>query len=386
MTERLYYRDSYLREFEARVLERSEDGAVLYLDRTAFYPDSGGQPSDTGLLNGVPVAGLTDEGDRIGHRMAGPVSGEVVAGQIDWTRRFDHMQQHSGQHLLSAVFVELFNAQTLSFHLGAEASTIDLDLQALSPEQVLAAERRANQVVSENRPLTVTFESAAEAVELRKPSEREGLLRVVSIAGLDRSACGGTHVRASGEIGCILIRRLDRIRGTVRVEFLCGRRAVERARADYEALARIARLFSAALDEAPAQVAAQLESAKALEKQRRQLESDLAGYQGRELYASTVPGSDGFRRVERRVAAGRLDEMRALAQSFTAQPKAVFTAIVEQPPSVLLAVSADAGVNAGERVKAAVAAVGGRGGGTPRMAQGSVPDRAVLEEAVRRLL
>jgi alanyl-tRNA synthetase len=311
MTERLYYRDSYLREFEARVLQRSEDGCVLYLERTAFYPDSGGQPADSGFLSGVPVVDVAEEGDRIAHRTAHALMGDQVTGQIDWVRRFDHMQQHSGQHLLSAVFIELFDAQTVSFHLGPETSTIDLAVPALSPEQVRTAQLRANEVVFENRPLAVTFESAEQAADLRKPAEREGVLRVISIAGLDRSACGGTHVRATGEIGCILIRRLDKIRGTVRVEFLCGRRATGRARADYDALARIARLFSTAIDDAPAQVAAQLEAARTLDKQRRKLEADLAAYHGRELYASTPPDPEGFRRVVRRAAAGSPDEMRA---------------------------------------------------------------------------
>jgi alanyl-tRNA synthetase len=239
-TKRLYYHDSWLAEFSARVVDRSADGRCLYLDQTAFYPSSGGQPHDTGVLAGVPVQDVVDEGDRIAHLTAAPVNAVDVECRVDWSRRSDHMQQHSGQHLLSAVLVELFDVPTVSFHLGEESSTIDAPVASLVPQQVRAVEERTNEVVVENRPVTVSFESAAEAQGLRRASDREGPLRIVSIQGLDRSACGGTHVRATGEIGPILIRKLDKIRGNVRIEFLCGLRALRRARADFDALSRVA--------------------------------------------------------------------------------------------------------------------------------------------------
>ena len=231
----------------------------------------------------------------------------------------------------------------------------------------------------------MTYEEATNVQGLRKATEREGTLRIVSIEGLDRSACGGTHVRVTGEIGAVLIRKLEKVRQTVRVEFLCGGRAVRRARADYQALNRVAQLFSASLDEAPAMVAAQLETARAADKARRKLELDVAAYQGRELYQSTAPGPDGVRRLVRRVSDGSLEDLRALAQNFTAQPQAVFLATLANPPSVLLAASADAGVDAGQMLKAALAVVGGRGGGSARMAQGSVPDKALLDKVVEKL-
>jgi alanyl-tRNA synthetase len=295
------------------------------------------------------------------------------------------MQQHTGQHLLSAVFEELFHLRTVSFHLGADSSTIDLEGGAVDARMAAAVEARSNEIVWENRPVGVAYEDAASVQGLRKATEREGALRIVSIDGLDRSACGGTHVRATGEIGTVLLRKLEKVRQTVRVEFLCGGRAVRRARADYEALNRVAQLFSASLDDAPGMVAAQLETARAADKARRKLELDVAAYQGKELYRNTAPGPDGVRRLVRRAAAGSLDELRALAQNFTAQSQAIFVATLAQPPSVLLATSADAGVDAGQKLKAALAEVGGRGGGTPRMAQGSVPDSALLEKVVEKL-
>jgi alanyl-tRNA synthetase len=385
MTERLYYHDSYLRDFSARVVETSGDGVTAYLDRTAFYPTSGGQPFDTGSIADVPVIEVVDEGDRIAHRLAAPLRLTAVAGTIDWRRRFDHMQQHTGQHLLSAVFEELFALHTVSFHLGQESSTIDLEGGPVDGRIIQEAEQRANEVVFENRPVAVEFQHAAEVQGLRKASEREGTLRIVAIEGLDRSACGGTHVRATGEIGPILIRKLDKIRQTVRVEFLCGSRAARRARADFEALSKIAQLFSAPADETPALVAAQLETARAADKARRKLEMDLAAYQGREVYEATTPGPDGIRRHVRRMTAGSMEELRALAQSFTAQPKAVFVAILENPAAVLYAASVDSGIDAGQAVKQALAGVGGRGGGNARLAQGSVPDAALLEKVLQGL-
>jgi len=378
MTERLYYHDAYLRTFDAAVIEAACGGSTVYLDRTAFYPASGGQPFDTGSISGVPVLEVVDEDDRIAHRLAAPLGSGPVACAIDWPRRFDHMQQHTGQHLLSAVFESRFGLRTVSFHLGADTATIDLEGGAVDAGRVEEAERAANAIVWENRRVGIEFQDAAGAGGLRKASDRAGTLRIITIEELDRSACGGTHVRATGEIGVILIRKLEKIRQSTRVEFLCGGRAARRAHADFTALSRAAQLFSAPPDEVPALIAAQLESAKIADKARRKLEADLAVYQGRELYEATPAGPDGIRRHTRQNVTGSMDTLRAIAQSFTAQPRAVFVAAIENPASILFAVSADVGIDAGKAVQAAVTAIGGRGGGTPRMAQGSVPASAAL--------
>ena len=383
MTDRLYYTDSYLRDFSARIVAASD--SVVYLDRTAFYPTSGGQPFDLGSIGGAAVLDVAVEGDRMAHRLEAPLPVGPVDCAIDWTRRYDHMQQHTGQHLISAVFEDLFGLHTVSFHLGADSATIDVEGAAVDARTLVAVERRANEIIYENRPVAVIFENAAEAQGLRKPSDREGTLRIVSIDGLDRSACGGTHLRATGEIGAVLLRKTEKIRQATRVEFVCGSRAVRRARADYEALAKTAQLFSSALDEVPAAVAAQLETARAGDKARKKLELDLAAYRGRELYDRTAPSHDGVRRATERLDRGSLEELRAVAQNFTAQGKSVFLASLADPPSVLLATSADSGVDAGQLVKAAVTAAGGRGGGNARMAQGSVPSPEALAAALEKL-
>jgi alanyl-tRNA synthetase len=386
MTERLYYHDSYLTQFRARVVARADGGLRVWLDRTAFYPESGGQPSDGGTLGGARVVDVVDEEDRIAHVLEQPVMEDEVEGRIDWARRFDHMQQHSGQHLLSSVFEELYAMKTVSFHLGAEASTIDLDAASLSAEQIAAAELRANELAQQNRAVSVSFEDASEASGLRKASEREGTLRIVTIEGLDRSACGGTHVRATGEIGPVLIRRTEKIRGNVRVEFLCGMRAVRRARADYDALSKIARLYSAAVDDTPELAASTLEQARDAEKTRRKLALELAERRGRELHAAAAEDAAGLRRHVERIKAGAIgDDTRALAQSFTSLPRAVFIAVSDSPPSILLAASKDSGIHAGNVLKERLAAAGGRGGGNAQLAQGSAPDAGALERALEEL-
>jgi alanyl-tRNA synthetase len=385
-TARLYWEDSYRTEFEARVLERDATGLRLYLDRTAFYPESGGQPCDTGWINDVAVREVVEEGERIAHVLEMPVTEERVRGRIRWERRFDHMQQHSGQHLLSAVVLDLFGAPTVGFHLGAEVSTIDLGVASLGREQIVRAEERANELVFRNLPIRARWEDAGEASELRRAVDRGGPIRIVTIEGVDRAACGGTHVRATGEIGPILIRKLDRAHKGVRLEFVCGLRAVRRARSDFEALTAIARTLSTGLDRAAEQAAAQARALEESEKTRRKLALELALRRGRELYEATPAGPDGTRCVIRRQASGKADEeLRALAQGFTERAGAVFLAVFEDPPSLLLAVSESGGWDAGAAVREALGAVGGRGGGSARMAQGSAPDRQALQEAAARL-
>ena len=378
MTERLYYSDSLLAEFDANVLEASGDCLRLYLDRTAFYPSSGGQPFDLGDVNGVPIVDVIDEGERLAHVLSAPVSVASVHCRVDMARRRDHMQQHTGQHLLSAVLAEMYGIATVSFHLGAEASTIDVETAALDGARIAAVERRANEIVMENRAVSVSYEDASSGPELRKASERGGILRIVSIVGLDRSACGGTHVRSTGEIGPVLIRKLDKIRGIVRIEFLCGLRAISRARADFDALSQIARAFSSPAGETPALAVALIERSKDAEKSYRKLAVELAQYKGRELYGQTAAGTDGVRRHYREIALGPAgDDLRSIAAGFAAQPKALFVALTLDPSAVLVAASADSGIHAGNVVKAAVTDLGGRGGGSAAMAQGSVPPEAL---------
>ena len=384
MTERLYYTDARVTEFSARVVEVSGDR--VYLDRTAFYPTSGGQAFDTGTLGDARIVDVVDEAERIAHVLDRPArfaAGDELRARVDWTRRFDHMQQHTGQHLLSAVFEELFGHKTVSVHFGDDSSTLDLDAASLSMERARKAERRANEIVLEDRAVTVTFEDAAAAQGLRKAVDRTGEIRIVEIAGIDRSACGGTHVRGTAEIGPVVVRRVEKNKQGMRVEFLCGWRALARARADFDALSGMAAVLTASVDELPVLVAAQAARAKDAESAARKLAEELARYRARERYDAAVPDESGVRRIVETAAA--MDPLRAMAQAIALLPKAVYTGSVAAPPGIVFAASADSGLNAGEMLKSALGANGGRGGGSPRVAQGTVPDAAALARVLAAL-
>jgi alanyl-tRNA synthetase len=385
MTERLYYTDSYLTEFTARVA--SVDGTRVYLDRTALYPTSGGQPHDLGTLGGAQVVDVVDEDMRIAHVLASAptyASGEQVQGLVDWRRRFDYMQQHTGQHLLSAIFEDVAGCKTVSVHFGEGASTLDLDTDTLSADRCDEVARRANAAVLENRPVAVTFEDAATAAGLRKAADRVGDLRIVSIDTLDRSACGGTHVRSTGEIGPVVIRRVEKFKKIRRVEFLCGWRALDRARTDLQVLTRMATAMSAAIDDLPALVDSQLTSLRAADSDRRKLAEELAKHRARELHDAAAPDGTGLRRIADRTSA--MDELRALAQAMSRLPRTLFVGATASPPSIVFATSEDTGIVAGTVLKAALAAHGGRGGGSPRVAQGTVDDVSALDAVVSTLM
>jgi len=386
-TDRLYYTDAYLTRFRATVVASASEGRRVYLDRSAFYPTSGGQPHDLGTLAGIPVTDVVDEGERVAHLLAAPLDETSVEGEVDWTRRFDLMQQHTAQHLLSAVFEDQFGWATVSVHFGDASSTLDLETAGLTGTQAEAAEARANALITENRPVEVSFEDAASATGLRKATQRAGTLRIVTIAGLDRSACGGTHVRATGEIGALFLRKVERTKGQVRVEFLAGGRAIRRARTDADLLGALAAGFSAAPEELPVLVESRREQLQAAQAANRSLAEQLAGFQVRAAYDAAPPGAGGARWF--RMAVGEeqgRDALRPLGQAATALPGAVLLATLDNPPTVLLAAAADSGVDAGALLKPALAEVGGKGGGSARIAQGTVPGGEALAKLVERLL
>ncbi len=384
MTERLYYTDAYLAAFTAAVSEHAEGGRRVFLNRSAFYPTSGGQLHDLGTLDGIPVLDVVDEGERVAHLLAAPLTSSRVQGLVDWPRRFDHMQQHTGQHLLSAVFTELLNAETVSVHFGADSATLDLDIGEVSAGEIADVQDRANAVAAENRPVSVTFEDAATVTGLRKPSDRAGVLRLVTIAELDKSACGGTHVRATGEIGSILIRKVDRVKKRVRVDFVCGLRAARRARADYLALAHVAGAFSAAIDDVPTLVDHQRQEAREAHASRETLVAQLAEYQAKERLAAVQPIA-GRRLVEDRAASGSLEAFRPLALAVAGHDAAIFLGVTEEPAAILLTASPTSGIDAGAVLKQVLTSHGGRGGGSARLAQGSLPGKELLVKALASL-
>lgn len=289
MTERLYYHDSFTKQFGANVLRCEPDGSrwKVVLDRTAFYPTSGGQPHDLGSLGGTQVLEVADAEDHIVHYTSAELPAGPVEGRLDWLRRFDHMQQHTAQHLLSAAFIELFGLQTVSFHLGEQFCTIDLKVAALTQRQLDEAERRTNEIIFEDRVVEVRFGTAAELAEagVRKEVDREGVLRAIRIEGFDFQPCGGTHLARTGQAGLILLRKSEKRRDSVRVEFVAGGRALAAARRDHAILSEAAAKLTCGLPEVPAGISKLSEDRRAQSSEMKKLESRLADLEAFRLTA-----------------------------------------------------------------------------------------------------
>lgn len=376
MSDRLYYEDPALLEFDAVVTGAvAADGRPgVVLDRSAFYPTSGGQPFDTGWLDDVRVLEvLEDEAGRVVHVVERPVEpGRRVRGRIDAERRLDHMQQHTGQHVLSAALDRLSQARTVGFHLGADVSTVDLDVP-LSPEALMAAETEANRIVWEDREVAIRTVSEAEAASLplRKEPERAGPLRIIEVAGYDVSACGGTHVARTGSIGSIAILSGERLRGGTRVEFVCGGRALRQMRVFRDAVAGCIRSVSVAPSELPAAVARMQADGKDQGKAIRHLQERLAAYEAAALAAAADVLPDGTRLVVRAVEAADPGVLKAMASAICAQPGfrvALFSS--SSPRLALVARSKDVKADASAALRSLFARFGGKGGGRSDLAQG----------------
>lgn len=403
MTDRLYYRDSFLYDFDAEIRESLENPRpALILDRSAFYPTSGGQVHDTGTITIANSNGnlrvnevVETEDGRVVHYLDAPAGefhkneikpGTRVHGQIDPTRRRDHMQQHSGQHVLSAAFVRLFDMHTVSFHMADDYCSIDLDTPNLAKEQIEAAEYMANDVILENRPVDIRFVTREEAgkLGLRKiPAADRDELRIIDIRDFDLSACGGTHVNQTGQIGCILLRKAERVRQGWRVEFVAGQRAVATARRDFTTLTEAAGMFSAHIYDVPQLAAKALDEIRSLRKQGEQSKEELAAAQAAVLLGET-PEANGRKLVIRTFADRELNSIKLLAQKLTRlAPNAVVLMATTSPqPSLVFAQSPGQAYDMGSLMKQIMAKLGGRGGGTKDMAQGGVPKADEIEAAL----
>jgi alanyl-tRNA synthetase len=323
MTKRLYYDDSYLRNFRAKALKisQTEKGCEITLDQTAFYPSSGGQPHDLGSIHsGLVEDVFENEGGDIVHCVDRPVDSQDLECIIDWERRFDHMQQHTGQHVLSQAFLRTSKLGTVSFHMGVDYATIDLNAESVSMEQVHKTEDLANSILYENRPVRVRIATPEEAPELslRKESHRSGPLRIVEVVDFDVSACGGTHVKSTGEVGMISIRKIERVNRQARIEFVCGRRALKLHRRDIQSLEAIARTFSVGLHETPQRVEKQGEEVRQLRRLLQEKNKTLASLLAREIYLE-APEYQEFKMVKRLFEYEEIDFIKLLAQSVVAQ-------------------------------------------------------------------
>ena len=390
MTQRLYYTEPYRTSFDGTVVsvEAVDERWHVVLDQTAFYPTSGGQPFDIGTLGGAAVIDVIDgEDGSIAHVVSGMLKpGDVVSGAIDWGRRFDHMQQHTGQHVLSAAFDRVCGVRTESFHMGAAASSIDL-AREVSATELEQAEDEANRIVWEDRMVRIRFASAEEAaaMPLRKESLRTGPLRLIDVEDFDLSACGGTHVARTGAIGIIAIGGAEKFRGGSRVEFLCGGRALERFRLWRESMAATQRHLSVAPEEMAAAIERMQADAKAQQKIVRGMQEKLATQEALALIARGTRAGDRLVIVEA-IEGWDAQGLKAMAVAAAAMDPAAAIALftTTTPALVVVAKGASGGIDAGAVLKELVAKFGGKGGGKPDLAQGgglSAPTTELIAKA-----
>jgi alanyl-tRNA synthetase len=382
-TDRLYFEDPYRIEFDARVSQTlSHEGhPAVILDRTCFYPESGGQPADKGTLDGISVLHVFEKDDHIVHVLEKEISSETVIGKIDWVLRFDHMQQHAGQHILSQCLVHLFDAATRSFHLGERTSTLEVDLRNISEIEAEQIEKLANNVVFQNKEIKSCFysEEGISEVPLRRPTKKKGDIRVVTIADFDHTACGGTHPNTTGEIGVIKILKWDRIRNNVRFEFICGLRALQ----DYTRKHRDLRDLSNSLTVDDSEVVGFFEKLvsdlKAQKKINRKLLEKVVRYEAGEI----MDEADG--KIIKRIFSGRtLEEIRLLALTVMREGEHVvlFGLVTGERAHLLLACSENLGIDMRELVPIVSPLILGKGGGRPSLVEMSGEKKENLEQAL----
>lgn len=378
---RLYYTDSMLRTFSSRVTrcDETDSGVRVVLDSTAFYPTSGGQPFDTGTLGSASVIDVVDD-EELGvvHVVDRPLRvGELVEGVIEWSRRFDHMQQHTGQHILSAAFDRTCGVRTESFHLGTTSCTIDLAREVTLAE-IAEVERVANQVVWDDRPVTVRFatDEEAAALPLRKESLRSGTLRLIDVTECDLSACGGTHVPRTGMVGVIAVAGWERFKGGSRIEFVCGGRALAAHGRLRDQVTALVRQTTVAPHELGGAFERLQSENRASQKTIRSLQEELATHLAATLVASAEHVGQ-FRRVLVAQPGWDAVALKTLAAALASHPGIVAVVTGSGTPAPLVvARAADVAFDAGACVKQITTALGGRGGGRSELAQGAAADAA----------
>jgi len=394
MSERLYYSDSRLTQFTARVVDIVEingrSGVVL--DRTAFYPTGGGQPHDRGTINGIAVVDvLEDESGRVIHitesEPDGP--GATVEGRVDWTRRLDHIQQHTGQHILSQAFIRVCNAETRGFRIDEESATIDIMLDSPTQEIISEAEELANRIVFEDRPVNIhqaTSEEELSRFPLRKDPAVEGCIRIIEVSGFDFSPCGGTHARRTGEIGLIAVRGWERAKRMCRIEFVCGGRALRDYRKANRAATEVALLFSTARDAGPESVARLIDENKQQKRRIKELLQLATEAEAMQLLERAEQRA-GFQLVKSIFDRRDIEEVKLLAQKITARGLSVVLFGVRDRDAARLVFARSSGLeqDMGVLIARACAELGGRGGGRPELAQGGGPNAAKLQEVIDQI-
>lgn len=388
LTQKLYYQDPYLTNFTTKMTHQAYDDNVcpyVTLEQTAFYPTGGGQPCDLGTLNGREVIGVEEVEGQIKHflREPMPASTLTLEGKIDWDRRFDHMQQHAGQHILSAVFEELFAFKTIAFHLGRESNTIDLDVEALTDPLIKQAEERANNIVFQNRPIETKWVEPDELdhYPLRKQPSVSENIRLVIMEGFDYNPCGGTHPKQTAEVGPIKIIGWERHRQHVRLQFICGKRSLNDFNAKQTILKSMSRLLQSAEKDLPEKVEKLLQSQEKLEKYLSIEREKLINLEANDLIRQSSEDEFGLLVVAKSFSDRPLKECQHLAQIITEQEdNAVVLLTLSSGDRVQLvcARGKQPDINMNDLVKSVLPLINGKGGGKPAFAQGG--GQALLTE------
>jgi len=385
-TKRIYFEDPYQVEFESKIIARVKHNnrPALILEQTCFYPESGGQPADKGTLNGVELIDVIEDEGRILHIIDQEVVETKVKGKVDWKTRFDYMQQHAGQHILSQSFWGLMQGKTMSFHLGQDVSTLEIDIQKISDMELEKVEEEANKVIFQNRNIKTYFvdEDKIGKVPLRRPPKKSGLIRVVEVSDYDFSACGGTHPSRTGEIGLIKILKWGKLRNNLCFEFVCGSRALKDYTLKNRILLQAASRFSVREEEVLSAVEKLFADLKNGKKQTKKVLLKLSELEARDIRQNTEGG------VIKKVYSGRSrDDIRHIALNIIHNPGYIvlFGLKAARKANLILARSEDVDFDMRELIPAASQLINGKGGGRPSLVELAGDNVENLKHALEEL-
>ena len=394
MTKRLYHQDSYLKEFKAKVLKKIkiDNQPAVVLNETAFYPTSGGQPYDVGVIQDVPVVEVVEEGDEIIHILKEELKEEInseVIGKIDWERRFDHMQQHLGQHILSGALIEIYGAETVSFHLGEKVCTLDIAKEKITEEEVKKTEECTNEIIFNNRPVKCYFlegEEELKRLNLRKMPDRKGKIRIIEVENFDLSACGGTHCRTTGEVGLIKITKWEKRGEKIRLEFICGWRAWGDYFRKNELIKNISNKLTIKDSELGEAIDRMLEEQKEIRKELKEFKEKLQEYDARNLINESSLVDDGIKIINKVFEEKNFQEVMGLGQKIiNLDDNVVVLAGIKnkgEGAKILFACSGGLNFDMNRLIKEAGKFIEGRGGGTPNFAQAGGKRAEGIEDAL----
>ncbi|MDD5015661.1 MAG: DHHA1 domain-containing protein [Atribacterota bacterium] len=392
MTKRLYYQDSYLKEFKAKVLKKIkvDNQPVVVLDKTAFYPTSGGQPYDKGFIQDVPVVEVVEEGDEIIHILKEEIKEKInseVIGKIDWKRRFDHMQQHLGQHILSGSLMEIWGAETVSFHLGEEVCTLDIAKEKFSKQEVKEAEECTNEIIFKNKPVKCYFvegEEELKRLNLRKIPEKTRDIRIIEVEDFDLSACGGTHCRTTGEVGLIKIIKWEKRGEKIRLEFICGRRAWQDYFWKNELIKNISNKLTVKDSELGEAINRMLEERKKIGKELKEYKEKLQEYEAKKLIDESSLRDNRIKIINKVFEEDNFQEVGELVQKIINLDENVVVLFGTKKGGVkiLFACSRTLKYDMNRLIREAAKFIEGQGGGAPNFAQAGGKKAEGIEDAL----